>query len=75
MLFRIFIGEGLITVVTSVVAFFFIAPWPQDAKWLTAEEKDLVFRRNEEGVRAAKMNRMSLRIFGRVARDWKIWCG
>ena len=75
MLFRIFIGEGLITIVVSVVAFFYIAPWPQDAKWLTAEEKNLIFRRNEEGVRAAKMNRMSLRVFGRVARDWKIWCG
>lgn len=72
---RIFIGEGLITVVASAIAFWFIAPWPENAKWLTPEEKRMIVLRNQEGVRAAKLDRINWRIFLHIARDWKIWLG
>ena len=41
----IFIMEGLITVVVAGVAYFFIAPWPEECQFLKPEEKALLLKR------------------------------
>lgn len=74
---RIFIIEGLATVAVAIVAFFLIADWPEDAKFLNKEEKDLLAHRlatdGNSGV--ARMDRLDNDALKRIFRDWKIWCG
>lgn len=74
---RIFIIEGLATVAVAFVAFFVIADWPENAKFLNKEEKDLLAHRLEtdgnSGV--ARMDRLDNDALKRIFRDWKIWCG
>ena len=41
----IFILEGILTCMLSVAAFFFVADFPEDAKWLTEEERALIVKR------------------------------
>ena len=41
----IFILEGIATIVISVVAYFLIADFPTEARWLTAEERTFVIAR------------------------------
>ena len=43
----IFILEGIVTVLLSILAFFTIPDFPEDAKWLTAEERDYVIARTQ----------------------------
>lgn len=42
--------EGVLTCVVSVMLFFLIADFPEEAKWLTPAEKDFVKRRLQEDV-------------------------
>jgi MFS family permease len=44
----IFILEGLLTVVLSVVAFFTVSDFPEDAKWLSTTERLFIVRRHAE---------------------------
>jgi hypothetical protein len=76
-LFRIFIIEGLATIAVAVVAFFLIADWPEDAKFLNKDEKDLLAHRlNTDGNSGvARMDRLDNDALKRIFRDWKIWCG
>jgi MFS family permease len=73
---RIFIIEGLATVAVSIAAFFLIADWPEDAKFLNQEEKELVAHRlamdGNSGI--ARMDRLDKHAARRIFRDWKIWC-
>ena len=74
---RIFIIEGLATIAFAILAFFIIADWPEDAKFLTAEEKALIADRlasdGKSGV--ARMDTLNKDALKRIFRDWKIWCG
>lgn len=71
----IYIIEGGITIVAAAWGKFFIVDWPETAKFLSSEERDLLLRRLQEDVAEAKMDRLDtqskLRIFG----DWKIYTG
>ena len=73
----IFIIEGLATIVVSVVAFFTIADWPEQARFLSDDEKALVARRiaadNAGGT--ARMDKLDRPALKRIFSDWKIWCG
>lgn len=41
----IFILEGIATILVGFVAFFCVADFPEDAKWLTMEERKFVIAR------------------------------
>ena len=71
----IFIIEGLITVVIAFVAFFFIAPWPEECKFLKPDEKALLLKRLAVDRGQGTMNRLDMRAFINTLSDWKIWAG
>jgi hypothetical protein len=73
---RIFIIEGLATVAVAIVAFFLIVDWPEDAKFLTAEEKELIAYRlaNDGNSGVARMDTLNAPALKRIFGDWKIWC-
>ncbi|KAL8929786.1 MAG: hypothetical protein Q9208_000930 [Pyrenodesmia sp. 3 TL-2023] len=71
----IFIIEGLGTVVLAIVSKFFVADWPETAKFLTTAERALVVRRIHEDAAGAAMNDLGSKSRRRILFDWKIWCG
>lgn len=65
--------EAIITLVVSTIGFFIIVPFPEDAKFLTAEEKALLLARLEEDGGSVRHDRITLgRVLPMIA-DWKIW--
>lgn len=69
----IFIMEAIITLIVSTIGFFFIVPFPEDAKFLTAEEKTLLLARLEEDGGSVRHDRITFsRVLPMIA-DWKIW--
>lgn len=77
LLFRrwIFILEGLFTVLVGIASKFLIPDWPESAKFLQEEEKQLLIARLTADVADAKMNRLDKRAYKRIFSDWKIYCG
>ena len=73
--FRIFIIEGLATIIAAVFAKFLVVDWPAKAKFLTEEERALLFRRLDKDGGFAKMGRLDLKAVKRTFSDWKIWIG
>lgn len=71
----IFIIEGIFTTVVGVAAKWFVPDWPETAKFLNAEEKELLIARLTADVADAKMNRLDRRAVGRILGDWKIYVG
>lgn len=70
-----FILEGLFTVVVGVASKFAIPDWPENAKFLSPEEKQLLIARLTADVADAKMNRLDKRAYKRIFSDWKMYCG
>jgi MFS family permease len=70
----IFIIEGAITSFLAIVAAFVITDWPEQNRFLNAEEKELLRRRMASDVgdtcRMDTLNRFS---FKRIVHDYKIW--
>lgn len=65
--------EAIITLAVSIIGFFIIVPFPENATFLTPEEKALLEARMEQdggGVRDDQINFQ--RILPMLA-DWKIW--
>ncbi|KAF2169761.1 hypothetical protein M409DRAFT_64778 [Zasmidium cellare ATCC 36951] len=71
----ILIIEGIFTTVVGVAAKWFVPDWPETAKFLNAEEKELLIARLTADVADAKMNRLDRRAVGRILGDWKIYVG
>lgn len=71
----IFIIEGLATLVFAVISRFFIADWPETAKFLSSEERQLLVRRLSEDVADARMDRLDSKARRRAFGDWKIYIG
>ncbi|KAF7193225.1 putative transporter [Pseudocercospora fuligena] len=59
----IFILEGIFTTVVGLCAKWFIPDWPETAKFLTHEEKELLVARLATDVADAKMNRLDKKAF------------
>lgn len=70
----IFIIEGAITSFLAIIAAFLIIDWPDQTRYLNAQEKELLRRRMAADVgdlcRMDTLNRFALT---RVVRDYKIW--
>lgn len=77
----IFILEGLITVIIGVAAFFIIVNCPDEAKFLTEEEKEWTNRRvrtlgiDADGNEIQETGDFAWKYVWRAFADWQIWLG
>lgn len=71
----IFIIEGSATVVLAVTSYWFVPDWPETAKFLSPNEREILVRRLAEDAGRAKMNKWSKSTSRRVFGDAKIWLG
>ena len=71
----IFIIEGLATVVLAVIAKFTIVDWPETAKFLNPNERQLLLRRLEKDAGEARMDHLDRKAKRRAFGDWKIYLG
>jgi len=72
----IFILEGVLTCVVAIIFYFFIPSFPEDAKWLTQEERDYVKARLQvDQGKSAKERKITARDVGRVFKDYKVIIG
>lgn len=72
----IFILEGLLTCVVAIAFFFLLPDFPEDAKWLTEEERNYVQARlRVDQGRSAAERKITIRDIGRVFKDPKIIVG
>ncbi len=72
----IFILEGVLTAVVAIAFFFLIPSFPEDANWLTTEEREYVKARLQvDQGRSAAERKITLRDVGRVFKDYKVILG
>ena len=71
----IFILEGIATCVAAGLAFLVLPDWPQDATFLSEEEKYVLLRRLAEDAGEAKMERLDSKSVRRIFSDPKIYLG
>ncbi|PIG85200.1 transmembrane transporter [Aspergillus arachidicola] len=69
-----FIIEGLLSIVSALSAKFLIADWPERAKFLSSEVKELLKELNACDVgEGAGMDRLNGAAWRRIMSDWKIY--
>lgn len=73
-MYRIFIIEGLATVVVGLASKFFTVDWPETAKFLTDEERKVLVAKLAQDNGEARMDHLDKRAAKRVFSDWKIYC-
>lgn len=72
----IFILEGVLTCVVALFFFFMISSFPEDATWLSAEERAYVKARLQaDQGRSAAERKITIRDVGRVFKDYKVLLG
>ncbi|EHK99844.1 MFS general substrate transporter [Glarea lozoyensis ATCC 20868] len=72
----IFILEGVLTSVVALVFFFFIPSFPEDASWLSQDEREYVKARLQaDQGRSAAERKITIRDVGRVFKDYKVILG
>ncbi|KAL6824732.1 MFS general substrate transporter [Trichoderma sp. SZMC 28015] len=72
----IFIIEGAITSTLAIIAAFLIIDWPEQTKYLNAEEKELLRRRLAADVDdSCRMDVLNKTSFKMIMSDYKIWLG
>ncbi|KAL7943615.1 MFS general substrate transporter [Trichoderma barbatum] len=72
----IFIIEGAITSTLAIIAAFLIIDWPEQTKYLNAEEKELLRRRLAVDVDdSCRMDILNKTSFKMIMSDYKIWLG
>jgi hypothetical protein len=71
----IFILEGLASVIVGGLAFWLVPDWPEDARFLTEEERRMVVHRIATDRQDASMNHWDRKTAIRVFSDVKIYLG
>ncbi|KAI9671550.1 MAG: hypothetical protein M1817_003602 [Caeruleum heppii] len=72
----IFILEGVLTCVVALAFFYLLPDFPEDAKWLTEEERSFVTARlRQDQGRSAAERQITMRDVGNVFKDYKIFLG
>ncbi|KAG2006994.1 high-affinity nicotinic acid transporter, variant 2 [Coprinopsis cinerea AmutBmut pab1-1] len=69
----IFIVEGILTVVLGVLTFFFIPGFPDENKFLNAEQTAFVIKRINEDRGDALPDAITVRQVAVHLRDWTLW--
>ena len=70
----IFILEGLLTAVIAVIGYFFMHGFPEDANFLSEEDKEYIIARLKHDAGGATSNNLTVNMVLSVFRDWQIWC-
>ena len=72
----IFILEGVVTCIVAIIFFFLIPSFPEDASWLTEDERAYVKARlqADQGRSAAERN-ISFKDVRTIFKDYKIFVG
>ena len=72
----IFILEGILTMVVAMIFYFTLPSFPEDAKWLTEEERKFVIARlRVDQGHSAVERKITARDVARCFKDYKIWLG
>lgn len=71
----IFILEGIFTFVVAVISYWIIPDWPETAKFLKSDERELLIRRLALDVEDATMSHWNKTAAKRVFGDIKIYLG
>ncbi len=71
----IFILEGIATCLAAGVAFVVLPDWPQDATFLSEEERYILLRRLADDAGEAKMERLDSKSVKRIFSDPKLYLG
>ncbi|CAE6446307.1 unnamed protein product [Rhizoctonia solani] len=72
----IFILEGLATVIAGAASFWIIQDFPDEAKFLTEEERAFVVRRLQSDDQfSAAGEKLKTRYIFQALKDWKTWLG
>lgn len=72
----IFILEGLVTVIASLISFFVIPDFPDTATFLTEEERAFVIHRLQEDDRfSAGGEELKMKYILQSLFDWHTWVG
>ncbi|KAH7142957.1 major facilitator superfamily protein [Dactylonectria estremocensis] len=71
----IFVLEGAATVLIAIFAYFYTPDWPQTAKFLTKEERELLLARLTVDTPDATMNHWNKGTAKRIFSDVNIWLG
>jgi hypothetical protein len=70
---QIFIIEGLMIVVGSFVLYIFISNFPENAKFLSEEERPYVSGRIHHDIGRTPSNKLSVKVVLRILQNWRIW--
>lgn len=72
---RIFIIEGLLTVVVGIASKWMVVDWPETAGFLSDEERAMLVARLAADAKDVRMDRLDRAAAKRVFGDWKIYAG
>jgi len=68
--------EGLVTLILSTAAFFFVVPLPENATFLTSDEKTFLLKGLEQDAKEnsaeSDSTPLGLREVVRIASNWKV---
>jgi len=71
---RIFIIEGIITIVVAFASWWLIVPFPEHCEFLTPEEKELMLARvKEDSGHDANEAPITAKLVLHHLKDWKVW--
>ncbi|EPE06875.1 major facilitator superfamily transporter [Ophiostoma piceae UAMH 11346] len=72
----IFILEGILTIVLGIVSFWMVHDFPDDAKFLSPEDRVRVIRRLKmDQQSSAEHEEFQMFYLWQALRDWKMWLG
>jgi hypothetical protein len=72
----IFILEGLLTIIFGVLSFWFVHDFPDEAKFLTDDDRARVVRRLKlDQQSSAEHEEFKMSYFWSAIKDWKMWLG
>lgn len=72
----IFILEGLLTILIGIVSFWMVHDFPDEAKFLSADDRARVIRRLKlDQQSSASHEEFSMKYFWQAIYDWKMWLG
>ncbi|EFW99743.1 major facilitator superfamily transporter [Grosmannia clavigera kw1407] len=72
----IFILEGLFTILAGIVSFFLVHDFPDNARFLTSDDRVRVVRRLKlDQQSSAEHEEFRMSYFWSAVRDWKMWLG
>ncbi|KAF4968641.1 hypothetical protein FSARC_4016 [Fusarium sarcochroum] len=69
----VFIIPGAVTILMAVPIYFFIADFPDKAKWLNTDELEIVRQRLHEDRGETLEDKVTMRAFLQAALDWKVY--